>query len=114
MDKETHIGTAFLFLFIAGIFFYLIKQFDFFVENIHYTIPIFIGVVFPDILEPPIHWTHRKKFHSKRCLKIISLFLIGLASMSLIFNWFIYIFFFIVGYIIHLLGDSTTPVGLPY
>ena len=72
-----------------------------------------IGSLAPDLIEPARHYTHRDFFHSKRILKyLIVPLLISFPIMFFvpIFEW---IFFIFIGYEMHLLADSTTPMGLP-
>ncbi len=73
-----------------------------------------IGGTLPDILDPPFTRRHRYLAHSKALL-----FLFTLAwSITLYFllvdrstvTWIIY--FFLLGYISHLVLDSLTPAGL--
>ena len=110
MRNKEHIGFA---IFIGiGIYFVLI------VLNLEelfaYTIPMYLTTVLPDILEPAIHYTHRNFFHSKRVLRFLYKYALWISLViAIFFNGFFYIFFGILGYILHLLLDSTTPMGLP-
>jgi hypothetical protein len=71
------------------------------------------GSVVPDQLEPPTHWTHRSTFHSKKTLEITEK-IFGVTAILALFNpLFYYISCFFLGYMFHLLADSTTKVGLP-
>jgi membrane-bound metal-dependent hydrolase YbcI (DUF457 family) len=78
-----------------------------------------IGSMLPDILEPARSWNHRGLFHSKRALKYVGIFSIVVCSigyLSLVYTYFsiIYAFSgFCIGYLFHLLADSTTKMGLP-
>jgi membrane-bound metal-dependent hydrolase YbcI (DUF457 family) len=72
-----------------------------------------IGSLAPDIIEPAGHYTHRDFFHSKRILKYLVIpLLISFPIMFFVpvFDW---VFFSLIGYEMHLLADSTTPMGLP-
>jgi Predicted membrane-bound metal-dependent hydrolase (DUF457). len=72
-----------------------------------------LGSVLPDQIEPATHWTHRAKFHSKKALKFtIQIFGIT-AFIGLFSSIFFYIASFFLGYLLHLLVDSTTKMGLP-
>ena len=77
------------------------------------------GNIAPDIMEPARYFTHRNFFHSQKLLKIL---LVSVAPVAIlwIISWlifksqiFLFIGSFLVGYIIHLLMDSTTKMGLP-
>lgn len=76
-------------------------------------IAFYLSGFLPDILEPPFYYTHRKKLHSKRALKVTGIvgligFVMGLATGSYFWPFFVFL-----GYALHLLGDSLTPMGLP-
>jgi hypothetical protein len=78
------------------------------------------GSLMPDILEAPTSWRHRGIFHSKRALKcMVGTFGItaaaGLLPSPLISHAFLVsgISCFALGYLFHLLADSTTKRGLP-
>ncbi len=82
-------------------------------------ITVAVGSITPDILEPATSWKHRGKCHSKRALKyileisivavILGYVFIILADLSI----FYIVSGFFLGYSLHLLADSTTPMGLP-
>ena len=74
---------------------------------------ISLGSVFPDRIEPPLHWTHRSTFHSKRALAYSWKLFVIMAIIALLFSPFFYISCFFLGYTLHLLADSTTKMGLP-
>jgi len=78
------------------------------------------GSLMPDILETPTSWRHRGLFHSKRALKcMVGVFgitaAIGVLPSPLIPHvLLIYgLSCFALGYLFHLLADSTTKRGLP-
>ncbi len=90
---------------------------DFFILGF---LAVTIGSIMPDILEPPTSSKHRRIFHSKRALKCtVGIFglcaTIGLlplpsvSSKALIFG----LSCCALGYLFHLLADSTTRRGLP-
>ena len=109
-NKNEHLGGA-LILFLV---FYLVLNWLRLEQYIFYAITLFIGAIIPDLIEPANHWTHRKFFHSKRTLKFLSTWGIGVSFfLGLIFHDFLYLFFGVVGYALHLVQDSTTPAGLP-
>ncbi len=72
-----------------------------------------IGSVIPDRLEPANHWTHRGTFHSKKVLGITGKIFAATAVIGLFIPIIFYISCFFLGYVSHLLADSTTKVGLP-
>ena len=81
---------------------------------------VITGSLMPDILEAPTSWKHRGLFHSKRALKcILGVFgvtaAIGVLPSSLIPHAFLIygLSCFALGYLFHLLADSTTKRGLP-
>jgi len=73
------------------------------------------GGLIPDILDPPFTKRHRRYAHSK-ILFFIFIILIGITSILISFQsnnlilWSIY--YFLIGYISHLILDSFTPAGL--
>lgn len=71
------------------------------------------GSIIPDILEPPKHWTHRNKYHSKTYMKKATKLFIALTVIAILVPVFMIMSGFFLGYITHLLADSTTTVGLP-
>jgi len=109
MNKEQHFTVAIVLL--IAIYFGLnwLNLLNYF----FYAGVLIIGSVLPDIIEPAKHYTHRNYFHSKRFLKILYYSLIPTLLIGIFFNWILYIFFLVVGYISHLWLDSTTKMGLP-
>nr|WP_319375850.1 hypothetical protein [uncultured Methanoregula sp.] len=71
------------------------------------------GAAIPDLLEPARHWTHRDFFHSRRMLSFSGWLFLATAGIGLFLPLFYYISSFLIGYISHLLADSTTKAGLP-
>jgi len=109
-SRNTHVGIAIILAIIISFILYKLNLTDF----VTYLIPMYITSVLPDILEPAIDYKHRKFFHSKRILKFLSKYVLGIIFiLALIFNFFFYFFFGVMGYILHLLLDATTPMGLP-
>jgi len=109
-NRDAHIGIAILLALIISFILYKLNLIDF----IYYLFPMYITSILPDILEPATDYRHRKFFHSKRVLKFLYKYVLGITFLlALIFNFFFYIFFGTLGYILHLLLDSTTPMGLP-
>ena len=78
-----------------------------------FALALLIGSILPDIIEPAKHPFHRKYFHGKRFLKILSITLIITLILGIFINQFLYLTFLALGYILHLALDSTTPFGLP-
>jgi membrane-bound metal-dependent hydrolase YbcI (DUF457 family) len=84
------------------------------IDNIAYAFLLaIVGTLLPDFLERPTHWNHRGFFHSRRALKWIGEILLITALLGLIFYQVYIVSGFFFGYFLHLLTDSTTPVGLP-
>jgi inner membrane protein len=109
MNKNEHYTVAFIVLIVI----YFLLDYINLIKFFGYAVTLIVGSVAPDILEPAKHYTHRKFFHSSTTLKYLTYSLIPLLIFSLIINNIFYIFFFVTGYIIHLLMDSTTKMGLP-
>ena len=110
-DRHTHIGIAIILALIISFVLYKLNLENF----VYYLIPMYFTSILPDILEPAIDYTHRGFFHSKKVLKFLSKYVLGITFLlALIFNFFFYVFFGVVGYILHLLLDATTPMGLPH
>lgn len=88
-----------------------------------------IGSALPDIVEPAYHYTHRSVFHSRKVLNYSEIgffitalfgFLMGVIYLFSNSNPFYYLFSysyliscFFLGYMVHLMADSTTKMGLP-
>ena len=129
MKRNTHVIGALSFGFLSYILYLTLEIMRFptsskFIISIFlnmkvitfFTIIIFsfLGGILPDMLDPPFSSRHRKYAHSK-VLFLIFFALWVLTLFSLVNNWRItvgIIFFFLSGYISHLLLDSLTPAGL--
>ncbi|MGA9085409.1 MAG: metal-dependent hydrolase [Methanoregula sp.] len=81
---------------------------------------VITGSIMPDILEAPTSWKHRRIFHSKRALKCMAGAFGITAAIGVLPSPFIPHAFlvyglscFVLGYLFHLLADSTTKRGLP-
>lgn len=72
-----------------------------------------VGSTMPDLLEPAKHWTHRNTFHRKKTLGLSGQIFAITAIIGLFSPIFYYFSSFFLGYMFHLLADSTTKVGLP-
>lgn len=112
MNRDGHIFTAVVTSIILIVVYVFLLKKDLF-GLIIYLWPIFIGVIFPDLIEPAIDYTHRQYFHSKRVLKICSIVLIISLPIGFLYSGIWYLTSFTLGYIVHLFGDSITPMGLP-
>lgn len=114
-NRETHFTIAFIALVII---YFIMNKFNL-INYSGYAVILLVGSILPDIIEPAIAknnrkaWEHRQFFHSKKLLKNLYISLIPLLILGVIFNLFFYLFFLVIGYIIHLWLDSTTKMGLP-
>ncbi len=103
MKTKTHVISAII-IALAIVFYF---KFD----GI-YLLGIIIGVLLPDILEPATTRFHRGFFHSRRMLKGMVLIMIMVFVLSFASKNLFWIFFILLGYVIHLLGDLVFH-GLP-
>ena len=113
--RQTHVVISFIFIlliwFMAGKkFLSVFTGWAFLVAWLVF----FIGSLAPDYIEPAYNFRHRNFFHSWKLLKMISIPTV-IIVFWLIFKFSIlsYIGCFLLGYIVHLLLDSTTKMGLP-
>lgn len=118
MNKKVHICIGIIAFFIYTWVFYSIIKIPTDVK-LYGLGSVIIGSVIPDILEPANNWMHRGMCHSKRALKFsVTIFVITAFTslISIVFRDF-FVFYVIsclfLGYLVHLLADSTTEVGLP-
>lgn len=72
-----------------------------------------IGSSLPDILEPAKNRAHRRTFHSKKTLRTAGLLFALTAVIGLLSPVSFSVSCFFLGYLSHLLADSTTRAGLP-
>jgi len=71
-----------------------------------YLFGIIIGVILPDLIEPPSSRFHRKFWHSRKLFKAIILLLAFSFLASLLISRDMYwVFFILLGYEIHLFCD---------
>ncbi|MFP4006371.1 MAG: metal-dependent hydrolase [Candidatus Hadarchaeia archaeon] len=130
MKRNTHIAASIIFAIFGTILINIllngtlpdsITNFIYFFLNMRVYIFLImivfsvLGGILPDILDPPFTKKHRRYAHSKILLVIFSTLL--LFTVVLIFIkrekiilWPIY--YFLIGYISHLVLDSFTPAGL--
>ncbi len=116
-------STQHIFIGAAGTYLIYILLATLFRDSVLIVVALFVsmfGSVLPDNLEPAVHYTHRKKYHSWGTLKYvaaISALLLSLTLVSLIMLFestlIFCVFAFFFSYMLHLLADSTTPMGLP-
>lgn len=111
--RRDHAAIAFIIVLIIVLIFGLK-----FISNWTFLTVLFcflVGSVAPDYIEPAHYFTHRSFFHSWDLLKILSVITITMLLLCLIFKSIVMfsITSFLAGYIIHLLLDSTTKMGLP-
>lgn len=110
MNRDSHVLIG---LIVAGSISFLIDGFTFGLSLGYAIVGGIIGSLFPDILEPATHYTHRDFFHSVRLMKILGVILLISLPISFFIVEVRLIFYGIVGYEMHLLTDETTPMGLP-
>lgn len=109
--RETHVMSAVILIIILG----GIIGTDTLKENASYLIALLFGTIAPDILEPAYDYKHRSFFHSKFLMKLLLIILfISIIIGSIGYNNSYYFSVFIFGYILHLILDATTKMGLPY
>lgn len=72
-----------------------------------------IGARMPDILDPPTGRKHRARAHSKERLNKYFTITVIVFPVSLILPFAVPVMAYLIGYISHLVADSTTPSGLP-
>ena len=109
MNRKEHTGAGV----ILGVLLFLLLSYFGIEESINYLFGILIGGFLPDIIEPPLHYTHRQYFHSVTFAEYLGISLIPLFVLGIFFNWVFFLFFIVIGYLLHLLLDSLTPMGLP-
>lgn len=71
-----------------------------------------VGSKYPDVLDPPNNRKHRARGHSKQRLKKYFKLTLILYPVSLFVPFVIPVMAYLIGYISHLIADSTTPSGL--
>jgi membrane-bound metal-dependent hydrolase YbcI (DUF457 family) len=118
MNREIHLAIGILAFFLYAFLIGIVNK------GANYSfwyglIAAAIGSLLPDIIEPGTSWTHRGKCHSKRALKFTGVVFVISAVIGLFFSFitnyslFYLISCFFLGYVFHLLADSTTKMGLP-
>ena len=111
MRTATHAFTAGLVAFVIAVFF---VEFELTTGLFFwpYVGLAYLAGILPDRIEPPTSWQHRAKWHSERCLQAMLILLIVGWAVGMLTGYF-FLMFFALGYVIHLVEDATTPVGLP-
>lgn len=71
------------------------------------------GALFPDKLDPPTGRKHRARAHSKQRLEKYFKVSLIVFPVSLLIPFAVPVMAYLIGYISHLVADSTTPSGLP-
>jgi len=69
--------------------------------------------MFPDLVEPPDHYTHRGFLHSLYLLKRLSILMLGGLLLTIFHPRFWFLFYASLAYVLHLMTDATTPMRLP-
>jgi membrane-bound metal-dependent hydrolase YbcI (DUF457 family) len=118
MNREEHVVIGIVFFAVYTYFIFSLIKLS--TNTIVFgAIAVVLGSIIPDVLEPATNWMHRGLGHSKRALKFTAE-LFGITALIGLITVIIPIFFisyvissFFLGYVAHLLADSTTPVGLP-
>jgi Predicted membrane-bound metal-dependent hydrolase (DUF457). len=111
--RQDHASIAFITLLIVFIIFgfKLISDRTFLIAWFCFL----IGSLAPDYIEPAYNFRHRSFFHSWDFLKILSVITIIMIFICLVYRSIAMfsIASFLTGYVIHLILDSTTKMGLP-
>ena len=115
-NREAHLGIG---LVIFLIYYFILDYFSL-THYLYFGATVFVGAILPDLLDP---WTkenryeHRNVWHSTNLF--MPLLVIGGFSLILMFLYStsLYLLFFVIGYLPHLLADSvkthTLSKGLP-
>ncbi len=110
MNREGHLWLN---VFFSATLFLLLFKLDF-KDLILYSLPSYFTTILPDLIEPSITYNHRNYFHSKRFFKILVVSLIGFLILAVIKSETYFFWFFgVLGYLLHLIGDSITWKSLP-
>jgi inner membrane protein len=113
-SKKIHILSAFILAFVLILLFSLLSGVNITETNELFALMTIIGTIVPDLIEPARNYRHRKIFHSKLMLKILVIVFFITIILGLIGLYFMYFASaFIAGYILHLILDSLTKMGLP-
>lgn len=110
--RQTHASIAFILIFLVLLIFGT-KYYNWVFMTGWFL--FLLGSLAPDYIEPSYQFTHRSFFHSQKILKILSISTAIIIVLWLIFKnqYILFVCSFLLGYIGHLLLDSTTKMGLP-
>lgn len=72
-----------------------------------------LGSVVPDLIEPAEDFRHRGFAHSRRVLSMFAMIFLATSLISIFLPILLIISAGLIGYILHLLADSTTKTGIP-
>ncbi|MDW8034517.1 MAG: metal-dependent hydrolase [Nitrososphaerota archaeon] len=72
-----------------------------------------IGSMIPDLIEPAGDFRHRGFAHSRRVLKMLFMIFLATSLICLLIPVMLILPAGLLGYILHLLADSTTKTGIP-
>jgi len=111
MNKNQHIVIGTIIFVLYLIFFFLMHPIDSQVIVFSY-VALLAGSIIPDVVEPASDWKHRGFGHSKRVLKKMALVFFVCSLIAIVFQYSLIVSSFLLGYIVHLLADATTKVGL--
>lgn len=115
--RQDHAGLSLII--IAAIYFiFSISNFSSNVQSQFFisSFLLVIGSLLPDILEPAYDYNHREFFHSRKLLFILivaATLLMSIWVFLLKSQYFLYTSSLLLGYILHLLLDSFSKIGLP-
>ena len=112
MNRTQHIVAG---LVVFAIYTYLVYQIRSIGVEVLFLggVAAILGSMLPDIIEPASDWTHRGFAHSKRILRRLSLIVLLTSIAVLVFPHLLILVGALLAYVVHLLCDWTTKVGLP-
>lgn len=111
MNRDQHLIFGTLSFVPYIVLFFWINGTDIQIISLSY-LGLLTGSIIPDLIEPATDWKHRGFYHSKRILKQLTKIFLLFSLISVLFQILLIISSFLLGYVIHLLADSTTKVGL--
>lgn len=112
MNRDTHVALGLIGFIVYVILLQSLRSFETSILVIG-GIASVIGSVVPDLIEPAGDFRHRGFAHSRRVLGMLSMILLASSLISLFIPVLLIISAGFIGYIIHLLADSTTKTGIP-
>jgi membrane-bound metal-dependent hydrolase YbcI (DUF457 family) len=111
MNRQIHAISGVFAACIVSVLLIPIERLDFYFFWLYLGLA-YLGAILPDIIEPPTSYLHRAFFHSWGFL-VLMLLVLALGFVIGYDYGYFFLFFFALGYVIHLLEDATTPMGLP-